>query len=342
MSEKIPKKIVDRLVKHSEQYGISMDELKEEYMEYLGQVRKEFSDLPERKQKVLAYRRLKARLKAEEGGIGSRAVMHSAFFIGESGLQNTADQMIAKIKRMSTEEQRIFHPDPNTWLDYREGDTYLKPIEGYDHRTYYAVGSSGKEIDKSRLGFMAIQAWRKAATALSPELGVVYNFRAINNGGDKQLKYYDLNATEITRLRESSKQLTEDEKEYLIRNCGWEIYTLADLDMLYKTHFQANELNGNRVFDRQPVFIEADVSNIVFRDDRSTRVSLDDELETGDFVSTAYVPHYLPIKFKQGDRVIFLAELGEITSRTGDTSTVLFVKGYFRVPESSKAIDFLD
>ena len=50
--------------------------------------------------------------------------------------------------------------------------------------------------------------------------------------------------------------------------------------------------------------------------------------------ATAYMPHYLPINFKEGDRVIFLAELGQLQFDS-ETNTVAFVKGYFTVPNKA-------
>jgi len=334
MNKDIPKPVMERLAKHSEQFGITLDDLEVEMLEFLPLVEKENPELEVNKQIVLAYRKLKARLKAEEGGVGSMAIMHSAFFIGETGMKNTADQMIGKIKRMPEDEQKVFHPDDKTWLDYREGDNFGKPIEGRDHRTYYGVGSSGKEIAVDRTLFTKLDAWREAATSLSPKMNEVYTFRAMVRDSDKQLPFYDLNTSGVTTLRSSATQLSEDDKERLIRNCKKTIYNLSEIDMLYSTKFK----DGG--FDVDPVFVEADVNRIVYREDKQNIVGIDDELESGDYSSTAYFPHWLSIKFSEGDRVIFLGDLGETTSR-GVTSTVLFTKGYFVLPASSKSIQFV-
>jgi len=336
MSVEIPEKIMERLKKRAKQFGVSVDELRQEMLEYLPVVAEEYPEVKSNiKRLQLAYRKLKARLEKEEGSILSPSIMYSAFFIGESGLQNTAEQMIAKIKRMPKEEQAKYHPDPNTWLDYREDrDTYMKPIEGVDHRTYYGIGSTGRQIDKSRVKFLKLEAWDKAATSLSPELGTVYCFRAIDRAGDRQLPHYELSASSVTRLRKLEVQPSPEELEWFIRNCGKEIYRLNDLEMVYLTHFKRAGREN-----REPVFIEADVYSIIFREDKQNIIGLDDEMEGEEYKAVGYLANHLPVKFKEADRLIILGELGEVTVR-GTKSIVVFIKGYFKIPGTSQSIYF--
>jgi len=327
----IPEVINEKLSKHSKQFGIELDELKTELIEYLPQVKKEYPKADIKKQIGLAYRNLATRLAQEEGSTRSNAVIHTAFFIGETGIKDATESMRRKILRMSPAEQQTYHPDENTWLDYRQDkDTHLEPLKPLDHRTLYGIGSSGNGIDKDRLQFVKLDLWRDIVRHVAPEFNTPYKFRAVPRETDQQLGFYDLSGTQFTRLRHAPER-TEEEKENDIRNCGKDVFGIDDIDMLYKTRF-----TGDQSFNADPVFIEAYVSRVILREEKSNVVTIYDDTENGMLFATGYVPHYLPINFKENDRVIFLAELGELTRQNEEKSTVMFIKGYFVVPNTAE------
>jgi len=330
---KISTKIEGKIAELSERFGIDPKELRQEMMDYVPQIEKDTRGLKEEQYIALAFRQLRADLQAEEGGVNSKALMYNGFFLGETGIKNTSEQMIRKIQRMTEDEQKIFHPDDKTWLDYRkDSETFMNPIEGLDHRTFYLVGSVGKELDKDRMGFGKLEAWREMVS-LGPNRGTLYNFRAIPKDSNKQTSSYYLGASKITKLRPSLYQPTDEEKEDLIRNCGKEIYNLDEMQQVFDMQFDGPG------FDKEPVFLEANVNNIIYREKKQTIVAVDDELESGVANGTIYMPHFIPIKFKEGDRVIFLGELSKLKyQKSGEERVVMYSKGYFALPATSDAL----
>jgi len=330
----ISEKVLAKLEIYSKRFGIKLNELKKELVSYFKEIQQEYPRKAPKIQLNLALRRLRARLRAEEGGLLSRANTYCGFFIGESGIENTADQMIRKIKRMPKELQAKYHPKPDVWLDYREDkDTYLQPITGVLHRTFYGIASLGRDLDPENTQFMKLELWRNLATKIAPRMNTVYYFRALPREEDKQLGYYHLGGSSTTRLREIAEQPSLIDLEKCIRNCGKTIYTLKDLDMLYEIHFK-------NVRNAEPVFIEADVFEIEYREDRQNRLGIDDE-NVPDVTSMVYIPKYLPMNIKDDQRVIFLGRLGEVTSRRG-TFKAIYALGYFVIPPESPTVRVLD
>jgi hypothetical protein len=333
LNTQIPKTIEEKLSKHSQQFGINMKELKTELLENLPQVKEEFPKLSLDKQLLIAYRALTTRLAQEEGGLKSKAIVHTGFFIGETGIKDEALKKINKIRRMKPEEQRTFHPDENTWLDYKDGDNYLKPITPIEHRTFYGFGSSGKELDPKRSLFMKFDLWKESVRTIVPSHGDLYSFRANPRESTKQLPFYNLGASTATKLRAASEQLTDDQKYAIIKGSNKDIFTIADVETIYDTRFKRDP--DSKVFQEQPepVLIEASVTSSVIREEKNNIVNLYDETDDGLKYATAYIPHYLPMKFKDGDRVLFLASLGELTfSGNTEPTVVMYVKGFFVVP----------
>ena len=325
----IPDVIDEKLSRHSKQFGIELDILEEELQEYIPEIKEENPKATIKKQIGLAYRRLVTRLAQEEGSTRSNAVAHTVFFIGDTGIEDATESMRRKILRMTPDEQQTYHPSKDVWLDYREGDNHLNPIEPLDHRTLYGIGSSGSDIDESRLKFVKLDLWRDVVRQVAPTFDVPYRLRAKPRDTDRQLGFLDLSGVQTTRLRPAT-ELTEEEKEHMIRNCGKDIFGLDELDILYKTRFDGQ-------FNAEPIFIEAYVSTVIIKTDteaKSNLVEVYGETDSGMVFARAYVPQHLTINFKEEDKVIFLTELGEITTSTNDKFIGLYVKGFFKVPES--------
>ncbi len=338
----IPKTIEEKLSKHSEQFGIPVKSLKSELEEYLPSVKADYPKLSLEKQLVIAYRYLTTRLAQEEGGLRSKAIVHTAIFLGETGIKDESIKKINKIKRMKPDEQKKYHPDENTWLNYKEGDDYLKPITPLEHRVIYGIGSSGSEMDPKRTQFMKLELWKDSVRKIAPNHNEMYNFRANPRETTKQLPFYHLNASTATRLRPVEIKLTEDQKYEMIRNCGKDIFSIGDIDVLFETRFKRDPNAKTFVERSDPVFIEATVSSITPREDKNNIVNLYDETDEGLKYATAYIPHNLPLKFKDGDRVVFLAELGEVTFSGNTEPTVcMYIKGFFIVPINSVLQEFV-
>jgi len=330
MDIEIPENIMKRLKLHEEQFGIPLNELIDSFLTILPEVQIEYPKSRLDIQMNRAYRRLWSKLKKAEGGIGSKAVMHTAFFIGETGLVDTIDKMRKKILRMPEEEQKYYHPEEDVFLDYRE-KTHGELLKGeLWTRTFYGIGNLGKEFKNPK--FIRLEAWRDAAKTLEYSLHNIFHFRAIPKFTDRQLGYLYLGATDITRMKLADWTITDEEKEEYIRNCGKPIYTLDDLEMLYNmTVMKPGEGEEERIY-RDPEFIEADVYQIRFREGKSTKIGIDD-LNYLDTDTVAYVPQYLPLDFGEGSRVIFLATFGK--QQLGyEEKIVLYVKGYFSLPST--------
>jgi hypothetical protein len=334
----IPESIEQKLSKHSEQFGISTEDLKTEMLEYLPQVKTDYPKLDFVKQMTLAYRQLTTRLAQEEGGVKSKAIIHTGFFLGDSGIKDESQKKINKIKRMPPEERVKYHPDEDTWLNYKEGKDFMKPIESLDHKTLYAIASTGNEVAPERTKFAKLNLWREAVRSVTPDHDIMYTFRANPKVTDKQLPAYDLGATKFTKLR-SGPVLTESEKYEMIKNSGKEIFNVNDIEFLYESRFKRDTTprvpGAPFVETPDPVFIEANVSSVTVREEKSNIINIFGEDENGMMkFYTAYMGHNLPIKFKDNDRVIFLADIGQLTfeSKPDETQTVLYVKGFFVVP----------
>ena len=319
----IPREIREKLNVYSERFGIKVSDLEKEMLEYYPEISEKHPKMSNERKMYLCLRKLRLQLMREEGGIRSRAVMFTGFFLGADRIRNTAEQMIAKIKRMPKEEQAKYHPEPEVWLDYREGSkTYLKPIEGRDFRTYYFIGSTGREIDLSRLKAGRLTVWRDQVRTLVPKLGVTYNFRAIIRDSDQQLPYYDTDASSVTRFREAMEQLSMEEKEDLLRRAV-EVIKLDEVELA------ASVSSGNGF----PVFVEGDVTRIVFREDKQNIVTLTDEAANKFYRLVTYFPDYLPIDFAEDDRIVVLGDFGTVEFPKDGKTTVLYAKGYLPVRE---------
>ena len=101
MNLEIPKNIEEKLGKHSEQFGIKVGELKKELLEYIPQVQDEYPTQSLAKQMYIAYRALTTRLAQEEGGLRSKSIVHTAFFIGGTGIKDEAEKKIKKLGSIS-------------------------------------------------------------------------------------------------------------------------------------------------------------------------------------------------------------------------------------------------
>jgi len=336
MSEKIdiPQTTIEKLERYSKQFGIPVNDLTTELTEYLPQIKSEYPNLSMKQQVAQAYRNLITRLAQDEGGIrATKAVPHTVFFVGDSGVKDEAKKKINKINRMPPEEKKIYNPEPNVYLDYK--DPSMKPITPIEHRVLYGIGSSGTSIDMGRTQFVKLDVWKESVSKIVPELNVLYTFRANPKQTDKQLPFYDLGASSATRLRKSDVTLSNEAKYELIKASGKDIFSIGDMDVLYDTRFKRDP--ANKMFgDADPVFIEAFVSNVVIREEKNNIVNLYDETDDGLVYATAYIPHSLPLKFNNNDRVVLLASVGELTfGNSTEPTKVLYVKGFFVVPADS-------
>jgi len=337
----IPSKIQERLNQFSEMYGIPIEVLRNEMLEYLPRIREEHPRMKQEKRLVLCLRLLKLQLQREEGGANSRAIMHTGFFFGCSPIENTADRMISKIKRMSPELQSKYHPQPEVWLDYREGsDNYLKPIEGIDHRTYYFIGSTGRELEEERLKFGQLEVWGDLITETRPKnLHVLYNFRALPKKTDKQLPYYHLNACTVTRFRPTLKQIDPLEQERLVRKT-FDIYSINELESIYEIKFVPPEdSEERRYWRRDPVFIEGDVVNIIFTGENKQNVVRLTDFDTQNEL-TCFVPKYLTINFSENNRILAFGTLSKLKRYgSGEEEIVMNMRGYINVPLESEFVN---
>jgi hypothetical protein len=334
----IPESIEQKLSKHSEQFGIPTEELRTEMLEYLPAIKTEYPKLDFLKQISLAHRYLATRLAQEEGGVTSKAVTHTGFFLGESGIKDESQKKINKIKRMPPEERIKYHPDENTWLNYKEGKDFLKPIEELNHRTWYAVVSTGKEVAPERTKFAKLELWKESIGAVSPDHDIMYTFRANPKESDRQLPFYELGASKYTKLR-NGPELSESEKYDMIKNSGKEIFSVKDIEFLFDTRFKRDttpRVAGAPFKENpDPVFIEALVSSVTVREEKSNIVNIFGEDEEGkNLFYTSYMGHNLPVKFKDGDKVVFLADIGQLTfeNKPDESKTVLYIKGFFVIP----------
>ncbi|MHA1290644.1 MAG: hypothetical protein ACTSPB_24935 [Candidatus Thorarchaeota archaeon] len=339
----IPSKIQERLNQFSEMYGIPVETLKNEMLAYLPKVREEHPRMSPEKRLVLCLRLLKLQLQREEGGVNSKAIMHTGFFFGCSPIQNTADRMIAKIKRMPPELQKKFHPKPEVWLDYREGsDNYMKPIKGYDHRTFYFIGSSGRELAEDRVKLGMLEVWDDLITEVVPtELHILYNFRAIPRDTDRQLPYYDLKASSVTRFRPCIDQIDDLEKERLVRKVC-DVYSINDVETIYEMKFVPPEdPEERREFRREPIFVEGDVLSIFITDeDKQNVIRLTDFNDLSNYELRCFVPKYISINFAENQRILAFGTLSKSRRQGSDEEAIVMnMMGYVIVPLESEYVN---
>jgi hypothetical protein len=314
---KIPKIVLKRISRLEELYDIPSTELLKDLEKNYASFKEEYPDKPASSLYIMACRKLVGTLNAELGSVYSRARMHVAFFIGCSSLRDITEAKRRKIMRMDLAERQRYHPDEDTWIDYKTG----KPLEGPIYvRTFHGIGNPGKELDPSRVKFLELEAWRDLATQIEVQSNVLYNFRALAKETGRALDYYYVGASRATIFREVSKQLSIDEMEDLIRSCGKTIFTADDLDYLYERNKGTNEIS----------FVEAEVGRIILREGRSAIVELA-SVDRGP-VMVATIPQYLKIDFTQGQQVIFLCRFGDVTLRTGDKRSTAFVEGFLSLP----------
>jgi hypothetical protein len=345
MSEiEIPTELVEKLEQHSTRYDIPLDELKGELLSYLPSVKEQYPRYSIGKQMWLAYRPLLNRLSKDEGNTRSKAIPHTAFFIGQTGTKDESKKKIGKINRMIEKdpgEWSKYHPSEDEWLDYKEGKTYMKPIKPMWHNTLYAIGSSGKDIEESRVKFLKLEIWKEAVNGVTiDKLHRTYTFRANPKETDRQLPYSQLNASVATRLRPIAVDLSDEDKYNLLLNSGKDIFNLGEVQSLYETRFKYDPLNP-RKNTPEPVFIEAMVSNIVVREEKQNIVNLTDDTDDGLKTLTAYMLHSLPIKFQENDRVVFLGVLRTVTFKDNTQAVVLYINGYIQVPLDVTLMDFV-
>jgi len=337
----IPSKIQERLNQFSEMYGIPVETLKNEMLEYLPKVREEHPRMSQEKRLVLCLRLLKLQLQREEGGANSRAIMHTGFFFGCTPIENTADRMIAKIKRMPPELQSKFHPEPEVWLDYREGsDNYLKPIKGTDHRTYYFIGSTGRELAEERVKFGMLEVWGDLVTEIMPKnLHVLYNFRALPRQTDKQLPYYHLNASSVTRFRPSIEQIDYLEQERLARKL-FDIYNISEVENIYEIKFvPPSDPEERKYWRREPIFLEGDVVNIIFTGETKQNIVRLTDFETYSEIR-CFVPKYLTINFAENSRILAFGTLSKLKRQGSDEEEIVMnMRGYINVPLESEFVN---
>jgi len=338
----IPSEIEERIKQFSKMYGISEEILTQEMLEYLPEIREKHPRMSHEKRLLLCLRLLKLQLQREEGSANSKAIMHTGFFFGCSPIENTADRMIAKIKRMPADLQEKFHPEPEVWLDYREeSKNYMKPIQGIDHRTYYFIGSTGRELDESRVMPGVLEVWGDLVTKVVPQrLHVLYNFRALPKDSNVQLPYYDLKASTVTRFRPASQELSYLDQERLARKL-FDIFDVDEVETIYEIKFVPPEDPEERqLWKREPIFIEGDVQRIFYTDETKQNViHLSSGSLSSNAVLTCFVPKYLTINFSENSRILAYGILSKITDRRNNKEEIVMnMRGYINVPLESEFV----
>ncbi len=319
----VPKRVMERIERYVERYGISKDELLAELHENFELAKDEYPKYNNTQLWMVAVRKLGARLIMEEGSPFSRATPYVAFFFGETGLRDASERVKRKILRMPEAEQLKYHPDEDTWIDYKTGRILESPMWV---RTLYGIGCPGRELDFDRCVVVKLEAWRDVAESLEYSPYTWYRFRAIRKDDKATMSSMYLGATSVTKFRALDVNMDEfevAEELYKLKESNKiKVYEAQDVELLKETWDPSND----------PVFVEAEVGQVIIREGKSNLVQLVDNKREFGPVIVGYVPKYLKIDFKAGQTVWFYTTFGTVTLSNKEKRKAAFIKGFITFP----------
>lgn len=318
----IPKEVLKKLESYSSKLGISLGELKQRLTNLYKEDVKEYPKATKHWKR--ANKRLRGMLRREEGSLLSNAIMFKGYFFGDTGLIDFADIARRKVERYIDKfgEESAFRKglidedaNPLATRDFLRGPKKGEPIPDTfesNFRALYGVATVYTDKEEVNYKFNRLSFNDDAAVEAVYEFYTPYLFRATVRDSKT---FYDLNATSVTRFRETEPF----DVESAIFNCGYKVWKLTELE-------EALAMLGKDT--RTPILTigEASIINAEVNQKTGNRsIILDDEdleWETG---VRCFVNGEFPIVFGEDSRVVVVGSLG--TMGEGNREQII-INGY--------------